>query len=96
MRPAVLPVLGNIVDLAGLDEAVRLSGVLGRWCDGTGRDPRQIRRSVQIRPDAARVVEEIALWVEAGSMEIVLHIVTDHPLAGLETISSHLHRLRPG
>jgi F420-dependent oxidoreductase-like protein len=84
----------NISDTKGVDEAVRLSGVLDRWCDEIGRDPKTVRRSVQLQPDPTRVVEEVEPWVTAGFTEIVLHTMSAQPLGELEMIAARLPQLR--
>ncbi|MFD0638037.1 LLM class flavin-dependent oxidoreductase [Catenulispora yoronensis] len=40
----------NTVNHSGLAEATRLSKVLDTWCTKAGRNPTEIRRSVQLRP----------------------------------------------
>jgi F420-dependent oxidoreductase-like protein len=80
----------NLVDHSGLDEAVRLSGVLDERCREVGRDPREIRRSVQFRPRPATVVDEVKPWVSQGFTEIVLFIGPEQPLADLEQIAGRL------
>ena len=78
----------------GVDEAVRLSGVLDRWCAEVGRDPKEIRRSVQLRPDPRRVVDDVAPWLDAGFTEIVLFFTPEQPLADLEKVAERLPALR--
>jgi F420-dependent oxidoreductase-like protein len=73
----------NTVNHDGVEEAARLSGVLDRWCAEVGRDPGEIRRSVQLRPDPRRVVDDVAPWLDAGFTEIVLFFSPVQPLADL-------------
>ncbi|MBW8803646.1 MAG: TIGR03560 family F420-dependent LLM class oxidoreductase [Catenulisporales bacterium] len=84
----------NTVNHSGVAEASRLSGVLDRWCAEVGRDPKEIRRSVQLRPDPRRVVDDVAPWCEAGFTEIVLFFAPDQPLADLEQVAGRLPELR--
>lgn len=84
----------NIVNHAGLDECARLSGVLDRWCDEIGRDPREIRRSIQLRPDPDRMVGEIASFVDAGFTEVVLYVGPEQAIADAEALAAALPRLR--
>ncbi|MFL6114442.1 MAG: TIGR03560 family F420-dependent LLM class oxidoreductase [Catenulispora sp.] len=84
----------NTVNHSGVEEAARLSGVLDRWCDEVGRNPQQIRRSVQLRPDPRRVVDDVAPWIEAGFTEIVLFFAPGQPLADLERVAGRLSELR--
>jgi F420-dependent oxidoreductase-like protein len=84
----------NIVNHSGLDEAVRISGVLDERCREIGRDPSAIRRSGQLRPDPVKVVDEAAPWVAAGFSEMVLYVGPEHPLADLEAIAARLPQLR--
>jgi F420-dependent oxidoreductase-like protein len=84
----------NIVDHAGVEEGARLSGVLDRWCAEVGRDPQAIRRSVQLRPNPRRVVDDVAPWLDAGFTEIVLHFAPEQPLADLEQVAGRLAELR--
>jgi F420-dependent oxidoreductase-like protein len=84
----------NVVNHSGLDEAVRLSGVLDRWCGEIGRDPAEIRRSVQLRTGPATVVEEVTPWVDRGFTEIVLFVGPEQPLDDLQEIAERLPALR--
>ena len=84
----------NLVDRSGLEEAVRLSGVLDRWCGEVGRDPRDIRRSVQLRTGPATVVDEVRPWLAHGFTEIVLFVGPEKPLGDLEQIAERLSELR--
>ena len=84
----------NVVNHAGVDEAARLSGVLDRWCAEVGRDPREIRRSVQLRPNPRRVIDDVAPWLDAGFSEIVLFFAPEQPLGDLEQVAERLPELR--
>ena len=84
----------NTVNHDGVEEAARLSGVLDRWCAEVGRDPGEIRRSVQLRPDPRRVLDDVAPWLDAGFTEIVLFFGPEQPLAALEQVAQWLPGLR--
>ena len=84
----------NTVNHHGVEEAARLSGVLDRWGTEIGRDPGEIRRSVQLRPDPRRVVDDVAPWLDAGFTEIVLFFSPVQPLADLEWVAERLPELR--
>lgn len=84
----------NTVNHAGVEEAARLSGVLDRWCAEVGRDPSQIRRSVQLRPNPRRVLDDVAPWLDAGFTEIVLFFGPEQPLGDLEQVAERLGALR--
>ena len=68
--------------------------MLDRWCAEAGRDPREIRRSVQLRPNPRRVLDDVAPWLDAGFTEIVLFFAPDQPLADLEQVAGRLAELR--
>jgi F420-dependent oxidoreductase-like protein len=84
----------NVVNHSGVEECARLNGVLDRWCEEIGRDPATIRRSVQLRPDPARVVEDVAPFVAAGFTEVVMYVRPDRPIADAEAIAAQLPELR--
>src|SRR5690242_2785316 len=60
------------------DEAARLSGVLDRHCADVGRDPDQIRRSVQVRysGDDDGLLRNVEAVVQRGFTEIVIYLHT--------------------
>ena len=72
-----------------------LSAVLDQHCADIGRDPSQIRRSVQIRvPDTLDgLQEEVRGFVAVGITEFIL-IVTANPVAQAERVAAILPRLR--
>jgi F420-dependent oxidoreductase-like protein len=57
------------------DEAARLSGVLDRHCADVGRNPDEVRRSVQIRfDDDESLLREVEAFVARGFSEIVVYL----------------------
>jgi F420-dependent oxidoreductase-like protein len=91
----------NVPD-RGVDESARLSGVLDRHCADVGRDPADIRRSVQIIPrdgpeDALALAEA---YVDRGFTDIVIALVRDNAVADAETLANEvlprLRQLDPG
>jgi len=78
------------------ERVAELSGVLDRRCAEIGRDPGEIRRSVQIRvPQTAD--ETIALaeaYAAVGVTDILLMMVSGDPVAQAERTAELLPRLR--
>ncbi len=76
-------------------EVAELSAVLDGHCADIGRDPAEIRRSVQIRvpADAAALVDQVAGFVGVGVTEIIL-IVAGDPVAQAERLAELLPELR--
>ena len=76
-------------------EVAELSAVLDGHCADVGRDPAEIRRSVQIRvpADAAALVDQVAGFVGVGVTEIIL-IVAAEPVAQAERVADLLPELR--
>ena len=76
-------------------EVAELSAVLDGHCADIGRDPAEIRRSVQIRvpADAAALVDQVAGFVGVGVTEIIL-IVAAEPVAQAERVADLLPELR--
>jgi F420-dependent oxidoreductase-like protein len=80
-----------------VDEDVRLLGVLDRYCDEIGRDPAEIRRTIQLyyRGDADDVVARAERYAAAGFSEFVLAVYAEPPVAAAEAIAADvLPRLR--
>ena len=77
------------------EQVAELSAVLDRHCADIGRDPGEIRRSVQIRvpADLAALPDQVAGFVDVGVTEIIL-IVTADPVAQAERAAALLPRLR--
>jgi F420-dependent oxidoreductase-like protein len=87
----------NLSDPGEVAAAVRLSGMLDRHCADVGRDPADIRRSVQIfvRNEAAEALAADEAYVEAGFTELVLVVMTAPAEAGALLIADQvLPRLR--
>ena len=76
-------------------EVAELSAVLDGHCADIGRDPAEIRRSVQIRvpADPAGLVDQVAGFVGVGVTEIIL-IVAAEPVAQAERVADLLPELR--
>ena len=72
-----------------------LSAVLDGHCADIGRDPAEIRRSVQLRvpADVAGLVEQVAGFTAVGVTEIILIVAAD-PVAQAERVAALLPELR--
>jgi alkanesulfonate monooxygenase SsuD/methylene tetrahydromethanopterin reductase-like flavin-dependent oxidoreductase (luciferase family) len=58
-------------------KATAYSAGIDQYCSEIGRDPRELRRSVQIRwdgADPAALIDKCADWSQAGFAELVIHI----------------------
>jgi F420-dependent oxidoreductase-like protein len=77
------------------EEVAELSAVLDGHCADIGRDPAEIRRSVQIRvpADAAGLAEQVGGFVAVGVTEIILIVAAD-PVAQAERVAGLLPELR--
>ena len=77
------------------EEVAELSAVLDGHCADIGRDPAEIRRSVQIRvpADAAGLAEQVSGFVAVGVTEIILIVAAD-PVAQAERVAGLLPELR--
>jgi F420-dependent oxidoreductase-like protein len=90
----------DVWNLAGSDvgEAVRKSRILDEHCEAVGRDPATLRRSVQLRVDAAepdRSLSQAERFMAAGFREVVLGVGPPDPVAKAELVASQmLPRLR--
>ena len=78
------------------DEVAELSGVLDRHCTEVGRDPAEIRRSVQFGiPEATGDLLLLAeSYAKAGVTEILVMLTGDNPVAQAEQAAALLPRLR--
>lgn len=78
------------------EEVAGLSGVLDRHCAEIGRDPGEIRRSVQVRLPPARdeMVALAGAYAAVGVTEILLMLTGDDPVARAEQTAELLPRLR--
>ena len=77
------------------EEVTELSAVLDGHCADIGRDPAEIRRSVQLRvpADVAGLVEQVAGFTAVGVTEIILIVAAD-PVAQAERVAALLPELR--
>jgi F420-dependent oxidoreductase-like protein len=76
------------------DEAARLSGVLDRHCADVGRDPGEIRRSLQLA-DGPDLLERAAGYVERGFTELIVYLGGGDAEANGERVAADvLPRLR--
>jgi len=77
------------------EEVAELSAVLDGHCADVGRDPAEIRRSVQIRvpADVAGLVDQVAGFTAVGVTEIILIVAAD-PVAQAERVAALLPELR--
>jgi F420-dependent oxidoreductase-like protein len=77
------------------EEVAELSAVLDRHCADIGRDPAEIRRSVQmaVGDDLGALAERISGFVAVGVSEIIL-IVRDGPVRRAEQVAERLSDLR--
>jgi F420-dependent oxidoreductase-like protein len=78
------------------DEDARVSGVLDRHCADIGRDPAEIRRSIQFRwfDDSLDAVAIARAYAERGFTEIVLMLPPGRAAAQAEAAAELLPRLR--
>ena len=78
------------------DEVAEVSAVLDQRCAEIGRDPAQIRRSVQLRVTEANddVLELVASYRAVGVTEIVLILHSQNPAGLAGDIAGLLPRLR--
>ena len=81
------------------EQVAELSAVLDRHCADIGRDPGEIRRSVQIRvpddgsDDVETLPDQVAAFVAVGVTEVILIVAAD-PVAQAERAAALLPRLR--
>ena len=79
------------------EEIAASSAILDQHCADVGRDPSQIRRSVQLRigvdelPQAQAIVDA---YVKVGVTDFLLILHGDHPTADGERLAVHLPALR--
>jgi F420-dependent oxidoreductase-like protein len=78
-----------------LEQVAELSAVLDGHCAAIGRDPAEIRRSVQIRvpADVSALPEQVRGFLAVGVTEIIL-IVAGDPVAQAERVAALLPDLR--
>lgn len=78
------------------EEVAELSGVLDRHCADIGRDPSEIRRSVQARIPAApdELLASAAAYAAVGVSDLLLVLLAADPIAQAEQAGDLLPRLR--
>jgi F420-dependent oxidoreductase-like protein len=78
------------------EEVADLSGVLDRHCADTGRDPSEIRRSVQVRmpPAPDELLASAAAYAAVGVGDLLLILPAADPVAQAEQAAELLPRLR--
>jgi F420-dependent oxidoreductase-like protein len=88
----------DVWNAAGGDaaEVARLSAVLDRHCDAVGRDPAEIRRSVQIRFDgeADRLLREVEGYAAVGVQDVIVLLMGGNAERDGETAADVLSRLK--
>jgi F420-dependent oxidoreductase-like protein len=80
-----------------IDEATRLSGVLDRHCDDVGRNPAEVRRSVQLGygGDVDDLLARAEPYVANGFTELVVYLRSGNAKAEAEVVAAEaLPRLR--
>jgi F420-dependent oxidoreductase-like protein len=77
------------------EQLAELSAVLDRHCADVGRDPAEVRRSVQLRVagDPSALPDQVAAYVAVGVTEFILIVAAD-PVAQAERVAGLLPRLR--
>jgi F420-dependent oxidoreductase-like protein len=77
------------------EEVAELSGVLDRHCADIGRDPSEIRRSVQVRMPAApdELLASAAAYAAVGVTDLLLILHAADPVAQAEQAGELLPRL---
>jgi F420-dependent oxidoreductase-like protein len=78
------------------DEVARLAGVLDRHCADIGRDPAEIRRSVQVRysGDGDALLRTAAEFVERNVRDLIVIVSPGQARAQAEAVAALLPRLR--
>jgi F420-dependent oxidoreductase-like protein len=78
-----------------IGEAVRLAGVLDRHCAEVGRDPAEIRRSVQLGYDGIDdLLATAEPYVMNGFRELIVYVTGGTAEASAEAVAAALPRLR--
>jgi F420-dependent oxidoreductase-like protein len=78
------------------DEVARLAGVLDRHCADVGRDPAEIRRSVQVRysGDDDALLRSAAEFVDRNVRDLIVIVSPGHARVHAEAAAQLLPRLR--
>lgn len=78
------------------EQVAEASAVLDQRCAEIGRDPAEIRRSVQVRVGSAddKLIELAKSYQAVGVTDIVLMAPADDPVRGAELVGELLPRLR--
>jgi alkanesulfonate monooxygenase SsuD/methylene tetrahydromethanopterin reductase-like flavin-dependent oxidoreductase (luciferase family) len=78
------------------DEVARLAGVLDRHCADLGRDPAEIRRSVQVRyaGDDEALLQSAAEFVDRNVRDLIVIVSPGQARAHAESAAALLPRLR--
>jgi F420-dependent oxidoreductase-like protein len=94
----VVALHADVWNLAGGDvgEGVRLSGVLDEHCAAVGRDPAEVRRSVQLffSGDAEALLAEAERFASKGFRELIVGVMGDSAEAQATAVAEALPRLR--
>ncbi|HZO62976.1 MAG TPA: LLM class flavin-dependent oxidoreductase, partial [Gaiellaceae bacterium] len=79
-----------------IDEAARLSGVLDDHCAAVGRDPAEIRRSVQIGfgGDVEELLGRAAAFAGRGFRDLIVTVTGSEAEASAIVVAGALPRLR--
>jgi probable F420-dependent oxidoreductase len=78
------------------EQAARKSGILDNWCEKVGRDPKEIERSITVRPE---LVKDADRYIENGITHLVMAFGgPDYDLSPLENLIAWRddHRERNG
>jgi F420-dependent oxidoreductase-like protein len=78
------------------DEVARLAGILDAHCADVGRDPAEIRRSVQIRyaGDAEELLRNASEFADRNVRDLIIIVAPGHARAHAESVATLVPRLR--
>jgi hypothetical protein len=78
------------------EEVAASSAILDRHCADVGRDPREVRRSVQLRADGAGedLLPTVEGYAKVGVTDLILIVAGADPVAAGEQVAQLLPRLR--
>jgi hypothetical protein len=81
--------------LPKVEEAVRLSGVLDQHCNAVGRDPAEVRRSVQLfYSDVEALLREAEGFATNGFRELIVGVRPGTAESDATEVAEVLPRLR--